>query len=84
MPYDNSNAQSESIAILERRGFLEVSSFPVGEDTEGQVVVMRKTISRISHLYAEVDTDGSVNGQTVGEFIKTLKLMADRNKQDQI
>ena len=56
----------EAIAKLEKKGFRYQSTLSDGS------MVFKKTFSRISHFYAEVETDGSVNGQSVEDFLAAL------------
>lgn len=66
--------QQQAIDLLGRKGFEEVSSFENPSDEGGTTVVMQKTNSRIIHLYAEVTPDGSVNGQPIQVFLKSIPM----------
>lgn len=65
------SAQDTSIAKLESAGYVFANWFNAHDDNGGQCALMVKTYSRIQHLHAEVDPDGTVNGQTVADYLTT-------------
>lgn len=72
------SAQQATIAILMKKGFREVGSFPSQPDSmggsadgsTGVVVVMQKKKGPV-HLSGEVEPDGTVNGENVESFLKS-------------
>jgi len=66
--------QDAAIAKLERAGF-EFTNWINAHDPgneEAKCAVMTLTISRTSHRQCEVDPDGSCNGESVGEYLKSI------------
>jgi hypothetical protein len=66
--------QNDTVNQLAKRGFI-VNRVDGADEDSGQSAVcfMSKRISRSSTLYAEVDEDGSVNGETLGRFLNSIK-----------
>ena len=69
--------QTNSLKFLSKAGFREISSFPASPDahgegqTDGVVVVVQRKHSKFGTTQCEVEPDGSCNGQTVADFIRS-------------
>lgn len=66
--------QQKALALLTRKGFREVSTFPADPDAEGgnmgeQVVIVVQKKTGIGRYSGEIDPSGLVNGQPVEQFI---------------
>jgi hypothetical protein len=64
--------QSKVVDRLAKKGFT-VSRIIRGNEPETVAVLMRKRPNSHTTLLAEVEADGSVNGQTVAEFLRRAK-----------
>ena len=69
--------QTNSLKLLSKAGFREISSFPASPDAHGEgqtggvVVVVQRKHSKFGTTQCEVEPDGSCNGQTVADFIRS-------------
>lgn len=66
---NDTSAQQASIAKLERAGYVFTCWFDAHDGNDGQCATMTLRKSRISHLQAEVDPDGTVNGVSVDAYL---------------
>ena len=60
--YTQTTAQVEAEKTLEKQGFRFINWIDAhdGNDDHG-TMVMKKTISRVSHEYREIDPNGAIN-----------------------
>jgi hypothetical protein len=66
--------QNDTVTQLAKRGFIVNRVDEADEDGYQQAVCfMSKRISKFQTFYAEVDEDGSVNGQSLGIFLNGIK-----------
>lgn len=68
--------QEQSIYLLQRQGFREVSSFPnepdaEGEGQDGRVTVVLQKKRGLVRTSVEVDADGMCNGQSIQDYLRS-------------
>jgi len=67
---EQSDVQADAVTALEKRGYKVTRSY---SEEHGKVIVLSKKPNRFTTVIAEVDPDGTVNGQSLSQFLNEVE-----------